>query len=115
MTEIASHYHDPSDRKYDRYTRQNAPAAHGAFVAMNQAVFGEESVLPLKYRELMALSVALITQCEWCIEAHSGNARKQGATKEEIAETIMLAGTMRASASVAHGRMVWKFFLDEQA
>lgn len=112
MSESApvAHYHDPSDRKFDRYTRKYAPAAHQAFVDLNKAVLVGDGHLPLKYRELMSIAVALITQCEWCIEAHSHGAREHGATEEEIAETIMLAGTLRASASVAHGRMVWKFF-----
>jgi AhpD family alkylhydroperoxidase len=109
-----AHYHDPSDRKFDRNTRLGAPKANAAFIALNQATFDPEGAIPLKYRELMALSVALLTQCDYCIEAHANNSRTQGATREEIAETIMLAGTMRASASIAHGRLAWKFFLAEQ-
>lgn len=112
-TAAVGYYHDPSDRKYDRYNRKHAPVAQSAFMQLNEAVLSGDGELPLKYRELMALAVALVTQCDWCIEAHSKGAKKQGATEEEIAETILLAATLRASASISHGRMAWKFFLAE--
>ncbi|MGO4235853.1 carboxymuconolactone decarboxylase family protein [Pseudarthrobacter sp. YAF2] len=112
-TELLEHYHHPTDRKFDRFTRQGSPKANKAFLEMNQAAFDPEGVVPLKTKELMALAIALTTQCAWCIEAHSKGAKAQGATKEEIAETITLTATMRASAGMAHGRMAWKFYLSE--
>ena len=103
--ELVEHYHHPSDRQFDRLTRQGAPAGHKAFIEMHQAAFNPEAEVPPKFKELMALAIALTTQCAWCIEAHSKGAKTQGATHEEIAETITLTATMSASAAMAHGRM----------
>jgi AhpD family alkylhydroperoxidase len=111
--ELVEHYHHPSDRKFDRLTRQGAPAANKAFLEMHQATFDPQGEIPLKFKELMALAIALTTQCAWCIEAHSKGAKTHGATREEIAETITLTSSMRASAAMAHGRMAWKFFTAE--
>jgi AhpD family alkylhydroperoxidase len=40
----------------------------------------------------MALAVAFTTQCPYCIEIHSGKARKAGATDPEVAEAVTVAG-----------------------
>ena len=50
----------------------------------------------------MAVLVALTTQCPYCIDIHSGNARKAGATDAEMAEAAMVAAALRAGASVTH-------------
>ena len=61
-----------------------------------------EGVIPVKYKELMAIAVALTTQCPYCIEIHSGNARKAGATDTEIAEAAVVAASLRAGAAITH-------------
>jgi AhpD family alkylhydroperoxidase len=53
-------------------------------------------------KELIAIAVALTTQCPYCIDIHSGNARKAGATDAEIAEAAMVAAALRAGAAVTH-------------
>jgi AhpD family alkylhydroperoxidase len=44
----------------------------------------------------------LTTQCPYCIEIHSNNARKAGATDAELAEAGMVAAALRAGAAVTH-------------
>jgi AhpD family alkylhydroperoxidase len=42
-----------------------------------------EGAIPVKYKELIAVAVALTTQCPYCVDdVHTGNARKAGATEE---------------------------------
>jgi AhpD family alkylhydroperoxidase len=53
------------------------PEAFKSFVAFDKAAF-EGGVIPLKYKELMAVAVALTTQCPYCIEIHAKKARKAG-------------------------------------
>lgn len=57
----------------------------------------------MKYKELMALSVAFTTQCPYCIEIHSGRAREAGASDQEIAEAVVVAAALRAGAAITHG------------
>jgi AhpD family alkylhydroperoxidase len=51
----------------------------------------------------MALAIAQITQCPWCIDAHSKNSIKAGASDAEIAETTFVAMAMAAGAAWSHG------------
>ena len=44
----------------------------------------------------------MTTQCPYCIEIHSSNARKVGATDAEIVEAAMVAASLRAGAAVTH-------------
>ena len=61
-----------------------------------------EGAIPVKYKELIAVAVALTTQCPYCIDIHSNNARKAGATDAELAEAAMVAASLRAGAAVTH-------------
>ena len=79
-----------------------APEAFQGFVAFDKAAF-EGGVIPLKYKELMAVAVALTTQCPYCIELHAKKARKAGATGQELAETTLVAAALRAGGAVTHG------------
>jgi AhpD family alkylhydroperoxidase len=51
----------------------------------------------------MAVAVALTTQCPYCIEVHTKNARAAGATEAELAEATMVSAALRAGAAVVHG------------
>src|SRR4051812_3348565 len=79
-----------------------APEAFKAFVAFDEAV-GKGGGIPLEDKELIAVGVALTTQCPYCIEIHSKKARKAGATDQEIAETTLVAAALRAGGAMTHG------------
>lgn len=79
-----------------------APEAFKAFVALDTVPF-QGGVIPLKYKELMAVAVALTTQCPYCIKIHAEKARKAGATEQELAEATLIAASLRAGAALTHG------------
>src|SRR5215510_7987511 len=79
-----------------------APQTFKAFVAFDEAAI-KEGVIPVKYKELMAVAVALTTQCPYCIDIHAKRARKAGATSQELAETTLVVAALRAGGSVTHG------------
>jgi AhpD family alkylhydroperoxidase len=79
-----------------------APETFKAFVAFDAAAF-EKGVIPLKYKELMAIAVALTTQCTYCIDIHTKRARKAGASEQELAETTLIAAALRAGGAMTHG------------
>jgi len=72
-----------------------------AFWAFDKAAVADGAI-PAKYKELIAIAVALTTQCPYCIDIHSNNARKAGATETEITEAAMVAAALRAGAAVTH-------------
>ena len=78
-----------------------APEVMKAFWAFDKASVADGAI-PVKYKELIAVAVALTTQCPYCIQIHSDNARRAGATDTEIVEAGMVAASLRASAAVTH-------------
>jgi AhpD family alkylhydroperoxidase len=78
-----------------------APQVMTAFWAFDRAAVADGAI-PVKYKELIAVAVALTTQCPYCIDIHSGNARRAGATETELAEAAMVAAALRAGAAVTH-------------
>jgi len=79
-----------------------APEAFKGFMAFDEAAF-KGGVIPLKYKELMAVAVALTTQCPYCIDIHTKKAKKAGATEQELAETVLIAAALRAGGAVTRG------------
>ena len=78
-----------------------APEVMKAFWAFDKLSVAE-GVIPVKYKELIAIAVALTTQCPYCIDIHSANARKAGATDAEIAEAAVVAAALRAGGAITH-------------
>jgi len=79
-----------------------APEAFKAFQAFDQAAY-KAGAIPHKYKELMAVAVALTTQCPYCIEIHRKAALDAGATEIELSETVFVATALRAGAALTHG------------
>lgn len=105
-----SPYLEPEDRAYTKVYKQTTPDILQAFGDFNSAVFAEQGrEIPLMYRELIAVAVALTTQCVYCIESHTNKAVEAGASEAEIAETAWVAAALRAGGAVAHGRLAFKF------
>ena len=73
-----------------------------AFWAYDKAALADGAI-PRKYKELMAVAVALTTQCAYCIEVHRAAAIKAGVTEQELAEAIHVAAALRAGAAITHG------------
>jgi AhpD family alkylhydroperoxidase len=79
-----------------------ASEATTAFWAYDKAALADGAI-PKKYKELMAIAVALTTQCPYCIELHRQQALKAGATEPELAEAVHIAAALRAGAAITHG------------
>jgi len=62
-----------------------------------------DGAIPKKYKELMAIVVALTTQCPYCIELHRQQAVDAGVTEKELAEAVHVAAALRAGGAITHG------------
>lgn len=80
----------------------HVPEAMKAFVAFDKAALAEGAI-PRKYKELIAIAVALTTQCPYCIALHRDKAREIGASDPELAETVLIAAALRADGAITHG------------
>ncbi len=84
--------------------RDLAPEAEAAFRAFSQAVF-KDGALSRKTKQLIAVAVAHVTQCPYCIQGHTKAATRDGATPQEIMEAIWVAAEMRAGGAFAHSNL----------
>ena len=91
----------PQTRELAEERRRLAPGPAAAFRAFSQSVFAD-GALGAKTKQLIAVAAAHVTQCPYCIRAHTRDAMRRGATGEEIMEAIWVAAEMRAGAAYAH-------------
>ena len=83
---------------------QLTPETLNAWRAFSRQVFAD-GALPAKTKDLIAVAVAHVTQCPYCIRAHTKSALSKGATDKEIMEAIWVAAEMRAGGAVAHSAL----------
>lgn len=81
---------------------KHAPDTFKSFVAFDQLALAE-GLIPKRTKELIAIAVAHVTGCPYCIEAHVTAAKKLEASKEEILEAVMVATALKAGSALAHG------------
>jgi AhpD family alkylhydroperoxidase len=78
-----------------------APGPAEAFRAFSRSVFAEGE-LSVVTKQLIAVAVAHVTQCPYCIRSHTKAAMREGATPAAIMEAIWVAAEMRAGGAYAH-------------
>ncbi len=76
-----------------------------SFLKLEEKAFSN-GALKKKTKELMALSISIVTKCEPCMEWHLGQAMQAGATDEEVYETIDVAIEMGGGQAGAYARFV---------
>ena len=94
--------YDPANLKKLKTLKELAPDAMAAFTAFDAAVF-KEGALSVKVKELIAVAVAMTTQCPYCIDTHAKKAKAAGCTEAELAEATLVAAALRAGGAVTHG------------
>ncbi|HXR91774.1 MAG TPA: carboxymuconolactone decarboxylase family protein [Steroidobacteraceae bacterium] len=94
----------PSSAESAEHRRSLAPEtekAFQAFQAFSRQVFAD-GALPAKVKQIIAVAVAHVTQCPYCIRGHTKSALRHGATQQELMEAIWVAAEMRAGGAFAH-------------
>ncbi|SFE05212.1 alkylhydroperoxidase AhpD family core domain-containing protein [Lentibacillus persicus] len=99
MTDI---FYQKSHAQHLNQLEELAPNQTKAFSDFNKGVF-KEGVLTTKEKEIIAVSIAHVTQCPYCIDTHTKNAKKEGASLEELVEAVMVTSAVEAGGAVTHG------------
>ena len=86
---------------------ENAPESMKAFWEFDKLAYQPGAIDGLN-KQLIALAVALTTQCPYCLEIHRKAAVEAGATEKMIAETAVIAMAMRAGGAVTHSTHLFK-------
>jgi AhpD family alkylhydroperoxidase len=84
--------------------KELAPGIHDAFLEFSRQVFAD-GALDEKAKQLIAVAVAHVTQCPYCIHAHTRAALRKGASEQQLMEAIWVAAEMRAGGAYAHSTL----------
>jgi AhpD family alkylhydroperoxidase len=93
--------HDWVRAKSVQKLKELQPDLFAKFVEFEQAVY-KPGNLSTKIKELIAVRITHVTQCDACIALHTRNAKLAGATDQEIAEAVFVAMELRAGAVIGH-------------
>lgn len=86
---------------------KHAPEAMDAFWAFDKAAFAE-GALSVQHKQLIAVAVALTTQCPYCIGLHTKAARDAGASDAQLSEAGIVAAAIRAGGAITHSTHLFK-------
>jgi AhpD family alkylhydroperoxidase len=78
---------------------QQSPDIGSAFAAFYQAA-NESGILDNKTKELLMAALACAFRCPHCTEEHVQGALKAGASKEEVAEALLIAAVEGAGTQL---------------
>jgi AhpD family alkylhydroperoxidase len=93
-----------STRELAQKRRELAPDAEEAFQTFSRTVFAD-GALPARMKQIIAVAVAHVTQCPYCIKGHTKAALRHGASEQELMEAIWVAAEMRAGGAYAHSSL----------
>lgn len=97
-----------------RNLRGGAPDVMKAFAGIAQAA-GASKALDAKTKELIALGISVAVRCDDCIAFHAKAAVEQGASKDEVSETLGMAIYMGAGPSAMYASHALEAFTQFQA
>jgi len=89
--------------------RTGTPETMKAFSALARAAL-EPKALDRKTKELLALGISVAIRCDGCVAFHAEAAVKQGATRDEVMETMGMAIYMGAGPSVMYAAQAVEAF-----
>lgn len=95
-------YYNPSDLKVIPELAKLAPQAAASYFYFEKQIYEGSDILPPKTKELIAVAVAHVVGCPYCIDVHVKKCKEQGGTKEEIFEAVLVAASTRAGAVLSH-------------
>jgi AhpD family alkylhydroperoxidase len=101
---MAEHLYPQPSAEISRRRRELAPEVAEAFRQFSEKTFAD-GALPARTKQLIAVALAHVTQCPYCIKGHTKAALRQGASPEELMEAIWVAAEMRAGGAYAHAAL----------
>jgi AhpD family alkylhydroperoxidase len=107
---MTTHYHSPQDLDRLAEFKKLAGPEFTAYAKFDGSIGREDGAIDPLNRELIAVGVAVSSQCPSCIQVHVTKAKQAGASKAQIAEATMIAAALGAGAAVTHGTLAFRIF-----
>lgn len=88
-----------------KQVKELVPEQLRAYSAFNTAAL-KEGALSKKEKEIIAVAIAHVTECPYCIDSHTKNAKAAGASLEELVEAVFVVAGVEAGGAVTHSTHV---------
>lgn len=110
------HYHDMSRQLQAeaKVLRELIPDAWSGFVSMHRGAMAG-GALDAKTKELIALAISTIDECDGCVSSHARGAARRGATDQEVAEALGVALLMGGGPATVWAPRAFAAFREYQA
>ena len=95
----------------NRSLREHIPEVFHGYAAMSGAAMAD-GAFPRKVKELIALAMGVTARCDGCIASHARGAAKNGATRQEVAETLGIAVMMNGGPGTVYVARAWDAYLE---
>lgn len=95
-------YYNPEDLKKFSNITQWSEELGKKFFDYYTKVF-EEGALSAREKSLIALAVAHVVKCPYCIDAYTKDGLQKGITKEEMMEAVHAGAAIESGATLVHG------------
>jgi AhpD family alkylhydroperoxidase len=92
-----------------RELREAIPDVWAGFADLHRAAVAD-GAMPARVKELMALAIAVVKQCDGCIAYHAKAAARRGATADEVAEALGVALLMDGGTASVYGPRAWQAY-----
>lgn len=113
-----THSHGPGVldglREPSKALRAQIPDVYAGFSATHKAALAGGAV-DAKTKELIALAISVASQCDGCIASHARGAAMQGASPQEVAETLGVNILMSGGPATVYGPRAYDAFLEFHA
>ena len=96
-----------ADRKRAHGDLLRGSEGYKAFVKLEESAF-RDAALPRKNKELIALGISVVINCESCMEWHIKQALDRGSSREEIIEAAEVGIEMGGGPATVAARFVLK-------
>ena len=101
-------------RPHARELRRMIPGVYKGFAALHDAAL-VDGALDTKTKELIALAIAVSSECDGCIAAHAHGAVRHGASLQEAAEAIGVTILMNGGPATIYGPRAFAAFSEFHA
>src|SRR6476469_3616128 len=101
MSTMTNNLYEKGNLKNLSKLKELAPEQLQAFSEFNTAVMAE-GALTKKEKEIIAVAIAHVTECPYCIDSHTRSAKAEGATLDELVEAVFVVAGVEAGGAVTH-------------
>ena len=96
-------YYDPKDRSRLTEIGKFKPELMEKFLEYYGAVFSEDGALTKREKGLIALTIAHLKECPYCIDVYTNQCLENGCNPDEMTEALHVGASMESAMALIHG------------